>query len=107
MVRKMGRIVAVCMSPRNPAQILDCRRVVRAMREHLAALHDRPLLLDALLPYLAGHGALVDLLERALVAAPPTERSNGGYIAPGYDAELDELRKISGDRKSKRLNSSH
>jgi DNA mismatch repair protein MutS len=34
---------------------------------------------------------------RALVPAPPTEASNGGYIAEGYDAALDELRRMAGD----------
>ncbi len=36
-----------------------------------------------------------DLLRRALVEAPPVLLRDGGVIAPGYDAELDELRTIS------------
>ena len=36
--------------------------------------------------------ALVDRLSRALVASPPLDASKGGYIAEGYDEELDELR---------------
>ena len=31
-------------------------------------------------------------LSRALVASPPLDASKGGYIAEGYDAELDALR---------------
>ncbi len=54
--------------------------------------HPTQALLDALLPALDGHGALADELTRALVEAPPTEASNGGYIAAGYDAALDALR---------------
>lgn len=38
-------------------------------------------------------------LARALVPSPPTERSNGGFIADGYDAALDELRATSGDAR--------
>jgi DNA mismatch repair protein MutS len=49
-------------------------------------------LLDTLLPYLGGHETLVDILARALVAAPPIDASKGGYIAEGYDAALDALR---------------
>ena len=45
-----------------------------------------------LLPRLGGHDALVDKLARALVASPPIDASKGGYIAEGYDAELDALR---------------
>ena len=35
---------------------------------------------------------MVDLFTRALVAAPPTDMGQGGYIAEGYDAALDALR---------------
>ncbi|WP_298669417.1 DNA mismatch repair protein MutS [uncultured Sphingomonas sp.] len=51
-----------------------------------------PGLLATLAPQLRGHGALIDLLKRAIVAAPPIEASDGGYIAAGYDAALDDLR---------------
>ena len=36
-------------------------------------------------------------LERAIVEAPPPTLRDGGVIAPGYDAELDELRRMSTD----------
>ncbi|MHB9020457.1 MAG: DNA mismatch repair protein MutS [Halothiobacillus sp.] len=38
---------------------------------------------------------LCDLLERALVEAPPVWLRDGGVIAAGFDAELDELRHLS------------
>ena len=65
----------------------------------LAALPDRPALLDDLLPRLTGHGALVHELARALVPSPPTERSSGGFIASGYDDALDSLRETSGNAR--------
>ena len=34
------------------------------------------------------------LLEAALVAEPPLLARDGGFIAPGYDAELDETRRL-------------
>ena len=49
-------------------------------------------LLDEIAPRLRGHGALVDLLRRALVPSPPTDAGDGGYVAAGYDAALDALR---------------
>jgi DNA mismatch repair protein MutS len=52
-----------------------------------------PLLAEAA-QSLVGHEALVDLLTRALVAEPPLLTRDGGYIAPGYDAELDETRAL-------------
>ncbi len=44
---------------------------------------------------------MVDEFKRALVTAPPTEAANGGYIADGYDAALDELRR-TGERRTPR-----
>ena len=49
-------------------------------------------MLAELAPQLRGHGALIDLLGRALVPSPPIDASDGGYIAEGYDAALDDLR---------------
>jgi DNA mismatch repair protein MutS len=94
--RALGRLVAGRGSPRDLGQLRDGLAGAARLRERLAAQPDRPALLDALLPALSGHSALVDLLARALVPAPPTERSQGGFIAEGYDAALDELRVISG-----------
>jgi DNA mismatch repair protein MutS len=58
---------------------------------------DQPALLAALLPALTGHGELVDLLSRALVPSPPIDAAQGGYIAEGYDAALDDLRSAGGE----------
>ena len=97
--RALGRVVAGRGSPRDLGQIRDGLAQARQIGEYLVQKPDRPALLDAILPQLGGHGALVDHLERALVPAPPTERSQGGYIAHGYDAALDELRQISGNAR--------
>ncbi|WP_298470250.1 DNA mismatch repair protein MutS [uncultured Erythrobacter sp.] len=97
--RALGRLVAGRGSPRDLGQVRDGLREARRIHDWLSAEADRPTMLDELLPSLTGHGALTDLLERALVVAPPTERSNGGYIAEGYDASLDELREISGSAR--------
>ena len=43
---------------------------------------------------LHGHGPLCDLLDQALVAEPPLMARDGGFIAPGYDKELDETRAL-------------
>ena len=39
--------------------------------------------------------ALCELLQRAIIDNPPVVIRDGGVIADGYDAELDELRQIS------------
>ena len=97
--RALGRIVAGRGSPRDLGQVRDGLGEARRVAEILERCKDRPALLDTLLPKLVGHGALTDLLGRALVPAPPTERSQGGFIAEGYDHALDELRAISGNAR--------
>ncbi len=97
--RALGRIVAGRGSPRDLGQLRDGLEEARRLHSLLAARKDRPALLDTLLPDLTGHGALTDLLSRALVPSPPTERAQGGYIASGYDHALDELREMSGNAR--------
>lgn len=97
--RALGRVVAGRGSPRDLGQLRDGLIEARRVHDHLKARSERPALLDALLPRLTGHGALTDLYARALVPAPPTERSQGGFIAEGYDHGLDELRRVSGDAR--------
>ncbi|MFV0382899.1 DNA mismatch repair protein MutS [Paracoccus sp. (in: a-proteobacteria)] len=43
---------------------------------------------------LTGHDALIDLLDDALVAEPPLLARDGGFVAPDYDADLDQTRKL-------------
>jgi DNA mismatch repair protein MutS len=93
--RALGRVVAGRGSPRDLGQLRDGLAEARRLRDHLARREDTPALLAELLPALGGHGALVDLYQRALVPAPPTAREQGGYIAEGYDAALDGLRETS------------
>ncbi len=97
--RALGRIVAGRGSPRDLGQIRDGLGEARRLQDMLQQRSERPALLDDLLPSLGGHGALVDHLSRALVPSPPTERSQGGFIAEGYDAALDELRAVSGNAR--------
>ncbi|MCJ2185174.1 DNA mismatch repair protein MutS, partial [Novosphingobium sp. 1949] len=80
-------------------QLRDGLTGARTIGERLAGREDLPVLIERLLPDLGGHGALVDHFARALVASPPTERGQGGYIATGYDAALDELRVTSGNAR--------
>ena len=97
--RALGRVVAGRGSPRDLGQIRDGLDAARRIRDHLLRAPARPALLEALLPVLGGHGALVDLYARALVASPPTERGQGGYIAAGYDHALDALRETAGNAR--------
>jgi len=78
-------------------------RDLTALRETLARLPDIQALLgtdsDPLLGELATrireHPGVVKLLRRALPDIPAAIIRDGGVIAAGYDAELDELRSLS------------
>jgi DNA mismatch repair protein MutS len=95
--RALGRLCIGRGSPRDLGQIRDGLGEARLLRESLRGIDSPPALLGVLLPALDGHGAMVDKLMRALVPVPPTESANGGYIAEGYDAALDDLRRMASD----------
>jgi DNA mismatch repair protein MutS len=90
--RALGRLAAGRGSPRDLGQLRDGLDGAWLLAGRLDDIGERPALLGDLLPRLRGHGALIDLLKRALVPSPPIEAGDGGYIAAGYDAALDALR---------------
>ena len=90
--RALGRLAAGRGSPRDLGQLRDGLDGAWRLSERLDRIDAPPELLAALAPQLRGHGALIDLLTRALVPSPPIDAAQGGYIAEGYDAALDDLR---------------
>ncbi|WP_420137191.1 DNA mismatch repair protein MutS [Sphingomonas sp.] len=94
--RALGRLAAGRGSPRDLGQLRDGLDEASKLHEVLR-IAPRPALLDALLPAFVGHGELVDRLQRAIVAAPPIDAAQGGYIAEGYDPALDALRARGGE----------
>ena len=97
--RALGRLVAGRGGPRDLALLRDGLASAAALRATLAAEPDQPVLLARLLPRLGGHEELVARLRAALVASPPLDPAKGGYIAEGYDTELDALRAASSDAR--------
>ncbi|WP_299910817.1 DNA mismatch repair protein MutS [uncultured Paracoccus sp.] len=55
---------------------------------------DAPQVLQDAARDLTGHDELIDLLDDALVAEPPLVARDGGFVAPGYEADLDETRRL-------------
>ena len=90
--RALARLAAGRGSPRDLALLRDGLGAAASLKIELEGESERPALLQSLLPRLGGHGELIDLLSRALVASPPIDSSKGGYIAEGYDPALDALR---------------
>ena len=95
--RALGRLVAGRGCPRDLGQLRDGLNEARRLHARLLQTRDAPPLLADLLPALTGHGELTDLFGRALVASPPIDKAQGGYIAEGYDAALDDLRATGGE----------
>ncbi|MBC7983899.1 MAG: DNA mismatch repair protein MutS, partial [Candidatus Obscuribacterales bacterium] len=91
--RGLARVALKSARPRDLAQL---RAALAALTEVQALLGDQdsPLLQELALQ--AGtHPECHDLLKRALIETPPAILRDGGVIAAGYDAELDDLRRIS------------
>ncbi len=93
--RILSRVALRSARPRDLAQLRHALAALPALREALAAL-DSPLL-QSIHGRLGEHGDVLVLLRRGLAAEPPAFLRDGDAIAPGYDAELDELRLIATD----------
>ncbi|HWI39302.1 MAG TPA: DNA mismatch repair protein MutS [Burkholderiales bacterium] len=81
-------------------------RELSGLRDSLALLPDlrtalnrgqSPILLQQLVADLASPHGCIDLLRKALKDDPAARIVDGGVIADGYHAELDELRGLQGD----------
>nr|VFK41444.1 MAG: DNA mismatch repair protein MutS [Candidatus Kentron sp. TC] len=98
-VGDMERILArIALQSARPRDLVQLRRGLEALsgfRETLSPF-DTPLLRE-LLEAMGEHPALRDLLARAILESPSPLIRDGGVIAPGYDAELDELEGLQRD----------
>jgi DNA mismatch repair protein MutS len=91
--RILARVALRCARPRDLSTLRDALLLLPAVRDALAAI-DAPRL-QALVAELGEHDALAAWMARAVVAQPPVLARDGGVIADGFDAELDELRRLS------------
>ena len=98
-VRDLERLVqkvdAGRANPRDMRALAASLRPVDEIKAAAAAVPDA--LLAACAARLSGQAGLVDLIDRALVAEPPVLLTDGGFIAPGYNAELDEVRALAAE----------
>jgi DNA mismatch repair protein MutS len=90
--RIVARIALFSARPRDLAALRDTLQALPAVFAHLAPL-DSPLLREAIAA-LAVDPAWTALLARAVAPEPSASVRDGGVIATGYDAELDELRAV-------------
>ena len=91
--RILARVALKSARPRDLVALADALARLPGVQQFLGLL-DAALLQD--LARRAGtHPEVCDLLNRAIIPNPPQTLRDGGVIAPGYDAELDELRGLS------------
>ncbi len=91
--RALSRLGLDRGGPRDLAAVRNGLEQAAVIAEQPSEL-DLPPLLETASQELTGHDALLDLLDQALVAEPPILARDGGFIAPGFDAELDEARQL-------------
>jgi DNA mismatch repair protein MutS len=91
--RILTRIGLRSARPRDLAQLRDSLGRLPELKRLAAPLAAERL--QALAARCGEHGGERDLLTRALVEVPPVLLRDGGVIAEGYDADLDELRRIA------------
>ncbi len=91
--RILTRVALRSARPRDLSTLRDGLALLPQVRATLAPL-DSPRL-QALAGELGEHDDTAALLLAAIAPQPPLKLSDGGVLATGYDAELDELRQLS------------
>jgi DNA mismatch repair protein MutS len=91
--RILTRVALRSARPRDLSTLRDGLALLPDVRSHLLPL-DAPRL-QALAMALGEHADTASLLLAAIAPQPPLKLSDGGVLADGYDAELDELRQLS------------
>ena len=92
--RAIARLALGRGGPRDLAALRDTLGETAGLRRLLGEtpLAEKPALVARAERDLGEHAAFVDRLRRALAAELPLITRDGGFIAPGYAPELDELR---------------
>ncbi|MCE8518593.1 DNA mismatch repair protein MutS [Ruegeria pomeroyi] len=91
--RALSRLALDRGGPRDLAAIRNGLGQAEAIAARCDGL-ELPDLIASACADLNGFDDLLGLLDTALVAEPPLLARDGGFIAPGYDSELDEAREL-------------
>ena len=96
--RALSRLALDRGGPRDMAAIRNTIAQAETLRGRLP--DDLSAMLVEAAAALNGHEELLALLDDALVADPPLLSRDGGFVAPSYDDELDEARKLRDEGRS-------
>ncbi|WP_375174420.1 DNA mismatch repair protein MutS [Pseudooceanicola sp.] len=91
--RALSRLSIDRAGPRDLAAIRNGLTQAEEIGETLRPLELPPHLAEAA-THLGGHDDLLATLDAALIAEPPLLTRDGGFIATGYDDDLDEARQL-------------
>ena len=94
--RISGRIALGSARPRDLSSLRDSLAVLPEIADQLKRFHATELL-EAWQAVLDTPPPVLELLHRAIAPEPSVVLREGGVIANGYDAQLDELRSLSDD----------
>jgi DNA mismatch repair protein MutS len=97
--RALSRLSLGRGGPRDLAAIRNGLEQAEAIAGLCARLN-LPALLNAATRDLTGFDDIHALLDAALIAEPPLMARDGGFIAAGYDSELDEVRTLRDEGRS-------
>ena len=97
MDRALSRLALDRGGPRDLTAIRNALVCADLVAKRMQGL---PPLLDLAKVALVGHAALINLLDNALIAEPPLLVRDGGFIAEGYDVDLDETRRLRDEGRS-------
>jgi DNA mismatch repair protein MutS len=93
MERILARVALRSARPRDLSRLAQSLNCLPELQQHCAGLDAK--LITQLASAASSYPELTDLLARAIIDNPPVVIRDGGVIAEGFDAELDELRNIS------------
>ncbi|MCA0920284.1 DNA mismatch repair protein MutS [Pseudooceanicola nanhaiensis] len=91
--RALSRLSLDRGGPRDLAAIRNGLTQAETLAQTLSG-RDLPDLLARAAADLTGHDDLLSLLDQALVAEPPLLARDGGFIAPGFEPDLDDSRQL-------------
>ncbi|MEO0701331.1 MAG: DNA mismatch repair protein MutS [Pseudomonadota bacterium] len=96
--RALSRLALDRGGPRDLAAVRDALGQAMWIAGELG--DDCPSVLAAARQALTGHEAITSVLDTALVAEPPVHVRDGGFVAAGFDADLDDACKLRDEGRS-------
>ena len=97
--RALSRLSLDRGGPRDMTAIREAIAQAGVISDRLSET-DLPPLVRTANDALIGFEPLLSLLDRALVADPPLQMRDGGFIASGFDSDLDYARKLRDEGRS-------